>query len=90
VELAIGGQSISKAEFDRLVALNSPSKSMVSGWNCVARHQNSASVFAARKDKLALSLEDALRLHGDTQSIEKTVVSFEASGHSGVDCDANE
>ncbi len=38
--------------------------------------------FAARKDKLALSLEDALRLAtGDTQVIEKLpVVSFEATG----------
>jgi len=52
---------------------------MVSGWNC-DEDIKTASVFAARKDKLAL-LEDALRLSTGTLSIEKLpVVSFEASG----------
>ncbi len=83
-ELAIGGQSISKAEFDRLVALNSPLVEINGEW-VELREQDiktAQAFFAARKDKLALSLEDALRLStGDTQAIEKLpVVSFEASG----------
>jgi len=72
VELAIGGQSISKAEFDRLVALNSPLVEINGEWVELRSHQNSASVFAARKDKLALSLEDALRLSTGTLSQLKT------------------
>jgi len=63
---------------------------MVSGWNCSGTSKQRKR-FAARKDKLALSLEETRLSTGDTQSIEKLpVVSFEASGHSGVDCDANE
>ncbi len=83
-ELAIGGQSISKQEFDRLVALNSPLVEINGEW-VELRPQDiktAHAFFAARKDQMALSLEDALRLStGDTQAIEKLpVVSFEASG----------
>jgi SNF2 family DNA or RNA helicase len=83
-ELAIGGQSVSKDEFDRLVALNSPLVEINGEW-VELRPQDvktAQAFFAARKDQMALSLEDALRLStGDTQAIEKLpVVSFEASG----------
>ena len=83
-KLAIGGQSISKAEFDRLVALNSPLVEINGEWVELRKQdiKTARAFFAARKDKLTLSLEDALRLStGDTQAIEKLpVVSFEASG----------
>lgn len=83
-ELSIGGQKISKPEFDKLVALNSPLVEINGEWvelrpSDIRAAQN---FFTSRKDKLSLSLEDALRLStGDTQTIEKLpVVSFEASG----------
>ncbi len=83
-ELAIGGQTLSKEEFDRLVALNSPLVEINSEW-VELRPQDiktAKAFFASRKDKLNFTLEDALRLStGDTQAIEKLpVVSFEASG----------
>ncbi|WP_414567257.1 DEAD/DEAH box helicase [Nostoc sp. CCY 9925] len=83
-QLAIGGQIISKAEFDKLVALNSPLVEINGEW-VELRPQDiktAQTFFASRKDQMALSLEDALRLStGDTQVIEKLpVVSFEASG----------
>ncbi|MBD2210728.1 DEAD/DEAH box helicase [Nostoc linckia FACHB-104] len=83
-KLAIGGQTISKAQFDRLVALNSPLVEINSEW-VELRPQDiktAQAFFASRKEKMSLSLEDALRLGtGDTQAIEKLpVVSFEASG----------
>ncbi|BAY32469.1 SNF2-related helicase [Nostoc carneum NIES-2107] len=83
-KLAIGGQTISKAQFDRLVALNSPLVEINGEW-VELRPQDiktAQAFFASRKEKMSLSLEDALRLGtGDTQAIEKLpVVSFEASG----------
>lgn len=83
-ELAIGGQTLSKAEFDRLVKLNSPLVEINGEW-VELRPQDiktAQAFFTARKENLNLSLEDALRLStGDTQMIEKLpVVSFEASG----------
>ncbi|NMG07775.1 SNF2-related protein [Brasilonema sp. UFV-L1] len=83
-ELAIGGQTISKAEFDRLVALNSPLVEINGEW-VELRSQDiktAQTFFASRKEQMALSLEDALRIStGDTQTVEKLpVVSFEASG----------
>ena len=83
-KLAIGGQTLSKAEFDRLVALNSPLVEINGEWVELRSQDIKAAqaFFEANKDKLAVSLEDALRLStGDTQVIEKLpVVSFEASG----------
>lgn len=83
-ELTIGGQSISKEEFDRLVAMNTPLVEINSEW-VELRPQDiraAQAFFASRKDQTALSLEDALRIStGDTQMIEKLpVVKFEASG----------
>ncbi|MFQ3615621.1 MAG: DEAD/DEAH box helicase [Cyanobacteriota bacterium] len=83
-ELTIGGQRISKAEFDRLVALNTPLVEINGEWVELRSQDIRAAqdFFASRKDQMALSLEDALRIStGDTQTIEKLpVVNFEASG----------
>jgi len=83
-ELAIGGQTLSKAEFDRLVKLNSPLVEINGEWVELRLQdiKTAQAFFTARKDNLNLSLEDALRLStGDTQTIEKLpVVSFEATG----------
>ncbi|OLP19035.1 ATP-dependent helicase [Leptolyngbya sp. 'hensonii'] len=83
-ELSIGGQTLSKAEFDRLVTLNTPLVEINGEWvelrpQDVRAAQN---FFVARKEQMSLSLEDALRIStGDNQLIEKLpVVSFEASG----------
>ncbi|MDX2212881.1 MAG: DEAD/DEAH box helicase [Oculatellaceae cyanobacterium bins.114] len=83
-ELTIGGQRLSKEEFDRLVALKTPLVEVNGEW-VELRPQDvraAQSFFASRKDQMALSLEDALRIStGDTQTIEKLpVVNFEASG----------
>ncbi len=83
-ELTIGGQRLSKAEFDRLVALNTPLVEINGEWVELRSQDVRAAqdFFASRKDQMSLSLEDALRMStGDTQMIEKLpVVSFEASG----------
>jgi SNF2 family DNA or RNA helicase len=83
-ELSIGGQTLSKEEFDRLVALKTPLVEINNEW-VELRPQDiraAQAFFASRKDQTSLSLEDALRIStGDTQMIEKLpVVSFEASG----------
>jgi len=82
--LAIGGQTISKSQFDKLVKLNSPLVEINGEW-VELRPQDiktAQTFFASRKEQMSLSLEDALRMSkGDTQVIEKLpVVSFEASG----------
>ncbi len=83
-ELTIGGQRISKAEFDRLVELNSPLVEINGEWvELRATDVRAAKTFfASRKEQMTLSLEDALRLaSGDSQTIEKLpVVNFEATG----------
>ncbi len=83
-ELTIGGQRISKAEFDRLVGLNSPLVEINGEWvELRATDVRAAQTFfASRKEQMTLSLEDALRLaNGDSQTIEKLpVVNFEATG----------
>ena len=83
-QLAIGGQTISKTEFDKLVKLNSPLVEINGEW-VELRPQDiktAQTFFTSRKEQMSLSLEDALRISkGDTQVIEKLpVVSFEASG----------
>ncbi len=83
-ELTIGGQRISKAEFDRLIALNSPLVEINGEWVELRAPDVRAAqtFFASRKEQMTLSLEDALRLaSGDSQMIEKLpVVNFEATG----------
>ena len=83
-ELTIGGQRLSKAEFDRLVDLNSPLVEINGEWVELRQQDVKAAqtFFESRKDQMALSLEDALRIStGDTQMVEKLpVVGFEANG----------
>ncbi|MEG4225621.1 DEAD/DEAH box helicase [Microcoleus sp. N9_B2] len=83
-ELTIGGQRISKAEFDSLIALNSPLVEINGEWVELRATDVKAAktFFASRKEQMTLSLEDALRLaSGDSQMIEKLpVVNFEATG----------
>jgi SNF2 family DNA or RNA helicase len=83
-QLAIGGQTISQKEFNRLVALDSPLVKINGEWVELRAQdiKTAQAFFASRKEQMALSLEDALRLStGDTQVIEKLpVVSFDASG----------
>ncbi|NET32190.1 MAG: DEAD/DEAH box helicase, partial [Cyanothece sp. SIO1E1] len=83
-ELSIGGQRLSKAEFERLAALDTPLVEINGEWVELRAQDVKAArdFFAARKDQMALSVEDALRIStGDSQTIDKLpVVSFEASG----------
>jgi SNF2 family DNA or RNA helicase len=83
-ELTIGGQRLSKPEFDRLVALNVPLVEVNGEWVELRSQDIKAAqtFFESRKDQMSLSLEDALRIStGDTQMLEKLpIVGFEASG----------
>ena len=83
-ELSIGGQKLSKKEFDKLVALKTPLVEINGEWVELRPIDIKAAeaFFASRKEQMSLSLEDALRLGtGDSKTIEKLpVVSFEASG----------
>ncbi|MGD1872549.1 MAG: DEAD/DEAH box helicase [Mastigocoleus sp.] len=92
-ELAIGGQTLSKEEFDSLVAKNSPLVEINGEW-VELREQDiktAQSFFDSRLngkkstrkgEEITITLEDALRLGtGDTQTIDKLpVVNFEANG----------
>lgn len=83
-ELAIGDKTISKKEFDQLMARQSPLVEVGGEWIALQPSDVRAAqaVFAASKDQMSLSVEDALRLStGDTTTLEKLpVVHFEASG----------
>ncbi|MFB8792093.1 MAG: DEAD/DEAH box helicase [Potamolinea sp.] len=83
-ELAIGDKNISKQEFDRMMALKSPLVEVSGEWIALQPSEVRAAqaIFAASKEQMNLSVEDALRLStGDTTTLEKLpVVNFEASG----------
>jgi SNF2 family DNA or RNA helicase len=83
-ELAIGDKTISKKEFDRLMALKSPLVEVQGEWIALQPSDVRAAqaIFTASKDQMNLSVEDALRLStGDTTTLAKLpVVHFEASG----------
>jgi SNF2 family DNA or RNA helicase len=83
-ELSIGGQTLSKSEFEKLVAKESPLVEINGEWVELRASDIRAAkaFFDSRKDKMTLTLEDALRLStGDSQMIEKLpVVQFEAGG----------
>ncbi len=83
-ELAIGDKTISKKEFDRLMALQSPLVEVGGEWIALQPSDVRAAqaIFAASKDEMTLRVEDALRLStGDTTTLAKLpVVHFEASG----------
>lgn len=83
-ELAIGGQTLSKYEFDQLVEQKSPLVEINGEW-VELRSQDiraAQAFFESRQDQTGLSLQDALRISsGDTLTIDKLpVVNFEASG----------
>ena len=83
-ELAIGGQTLTKEEFDQLVAQDSPLVEINGEW-VELRPQDVRSAqtfFASRQDQTGLTLQDALRIStGDSVTLEKLpVVGFEASG----------
>ncbi len=83
-ELTIGGQRLSKGEFDTLVAQDSPLVEINGEW-VELRSQDvraAQAFFANRQQQSGLSLQDALRLGaGDTLTIEKLpIVKFEATG----------
>ncbi|MGB3401495.1 MAG: DEAD/DEAH box helicase [Microcoleaceae cyanobacterium] len=83
-QLSIGGQTLSKSEFEKLVAKESPLVEINGEWVELRASDIRAAkaFFESRKDKMTLTLEDALRLStGDSQMIEKLpVVQFEAGG----------
>lgn len=83
-ELAIGGQTLSKAEFEQLVSLDSPLVDINGEWVELRSQDVKAAqtFFANRRQQTGLSLQDALRIQsGDTLTFEKLpVVNFEASG----------
>ncbi|MBP0005381.1 MAG: DEAD/DEAH box helicase [Cyanobacteria bacterium SBC] len=84
-ELCLGGKTISKAEFDRLLTQGSPLVRINGDWVELRMADVKAAneFFAHRQDNLSLSIEDALHIQtGDTQTLGKLpVVRFEASGH---------
>ena len=83
-ELAIGDKTISKKEFDRLMAQQSPLVEVDGEWIALQPSDVKAAqaIFAASKEQMTLRVEDALRLStGDTTTLAKLpVVKFEASG----------
>jgi SNF2 family DNA or RNA helicase len=83
-ELAIGDKTISKKEFDRLMAQQSPLVEVGGEWIALQPSDVKAAqaIFAASKEQMSLRVEDALRLStGDTTTLAKLpVVKFEASG----------
>lgn len=83
-ELTIGGQRLSKSEFDRLVALDSPLVEINGEW-VELRPQDvraAQAFFANRQSQTGLTLEDALKLKtGDALTLDKLpVVKFDATG----------
>ena len=83
-ELEIGGQSLTKAEFEKLAAQEIPLVEINGEWVELRKSDVKAAreFFASRKDQPNLSLEDALRITtGDAQTLSKLpVVNFESSG----------
>ncbi|MBW4619961.1 MAG: DEAD/DEAH box helicase [Cyanosarcina radialis HA8281-LM2] len=84
LQLAIGDRTVSKKEFDRLMALKTPLVEVNGEWIALQPQDVRAAeaILAIRPEQLSLSVEDALRLStGDSKTIEKLpVVSFAASG----------
>jgi SNF2 family DNA or RNA helicase len=83
-ELSLGGQTFTKAKFEKLVAQETPLVQVNGEWLELRPQDVKAAreFFASRKDQPNLSLEDALRIStGDTQTLSKLpVVDFEAAG----------
>jgi superfamily II DNA or RNA helicase len=83
-ELSLAGETLTKADFEGLLAQRSPLVEINGKWvELRPQEVKAAQAFLAnRKTETPLSVEDALRIStGDTQVIDKLpVVSFEASG----------
>lgn len=83
-ELAIGEQTISQSEFERLMALKSPLVEVNGEWIALqpADVRAAQAMFVATEDQMTLRVEDALRLSsGDTTTpLKLPVVHFQASG----------
>lgn len=83
-QLSMAGEPISRAEFNRLLAQQSPLVEINGKWVELRPQDVKAAqeFFNHRKDETKLSVEDALRIStGDTQVIERLpVVKFEATG----------
>ncbi|MGL5871732.1 MAG: SNF2-related protein [Xenococcaceae cyanobacterium] len=84
LEIAIGEQTVSKKEFERLLAQKSPFVEVNGQWLALqpADVRSAQAVLNKSNEAISLSVEDALRLStGDTKTLAKLpVVSFEASG----------
>lgn len=83
-KLSLGGHQLTKEEFQELLAQNSPLVEVNGEWVELREQDVEAAqeFFLDRKDRMNLTLEDALRLAtGDTQTMAKLpVVNFEAQG----------
>ncbi|MGF1478344.1 MAG: DEAD/DEAH box helicase [Cyanophyceae cyanobacterium] len=83
LELAVGEQTISQPEFERLLEQKSPLVEINGEWIALQPADvRAAQEVLAQSNQMSLSVEDALRLStGDTKVIAKLpVASFEASG----------
>ncbi|MCW6037480.1 DEAD/DEAH box helicase [Spirulina subsalsa FACHB-351] len=84
LELAIGDQTVSAEEFERLLEQKSPLVQVNGEWLALqpADVRAAQSILASKNEELTFTVEDALRLStGDTKVLEKLpVVKFEASG----------
>jgi len=83
-DLSVGGQTISKAEFDDLITQGTPLVEINGQWIELRPQDVKAAkeFFDKRKGQTKLSVEEALRIStGDNQLIDKLpVVKFDASG----------
>ena len=83
-ELSIGGQTLTKTEFEQLAKQEIPLVEVNGEWVELRSNdiKSAREFFASRKDQPNLSLEDALRIStGEAQTISKLpVVNFESSG----------
>lgn len=83
-EIAVGGQVLTKAEFDDLITQGTPLVEINGQWIELRPQdvQAAKDFFQKRKGQTKLSVEEALRIStGDNQLIDKLpVVKFEASG----------
>jgi superfamily II DNA or RNA helicase len=84
LELAVGETSISRADFERLLAQQSPLVNVDGQWLALqpADVRAAQAVLSPSNEAIALAVEDALRLSaGETKTLAKLpVFSFEASG----------
>ncbi len=84
LNIAIGDKTLSKQDFERLLAQKSPLVEVDGEWLALqpADVKAAQAVLSSQNENLDLSVEDALRLsQGDTQTLAKLpVVDFQASG----------